>query len=84
MSDEQTTPAAPGVNVDGNTLPDGEQPRSSVVIARGPHDDPERGIYEGDAMIVAAHAPEKRSPNQDAALEQAFVEGRLPEEDRRA
>lgn len=27
---------------------------------------------------------DRRSPDQDAAIEQAFVEGKLPEEDRRA
>lgn len=84
MSEDRKTPAAPGVHVDGTTIADGEQPRSQVVIARGPHDDPEKGIYEGDAQIVEAHKPEKRSPDQPAAMADAFVAGRLPTKDRRA
>jgi hypothetical protein len=74
---------APGVHVDGNTMPEGEQPRSQVVIARGPHDDPDKGIYEGDAQIVEAHKPEKRAADQPAAMAEAFVEGTLPTKDRR-
>lgn len=83
MNKDQQTPAAPGVHVDGNTLFEGDQPRSRTVIARGPHDDAERGIYEGDAQIVEAHKPERRAPDQQEAMAEAFVEGTLPKKDRR-
>jgi hypothetical protein len=83
MSEDQKTPAAPGVHVDATTLPEGEQPRSRTVIARGPHDDAERGIYEGDAQIVEAHKPERRAADQPDAMAEAFVEGKLPTKDRR-
>ena len=36
------------------------------------------------AAVDAVPVEEKRAPDQDAAIEQAFVEAKLPEEDRRA
>ena len=54
----------PGIAVGSRTAAGHEQPREQVVIARGPHDQPEKGVIEGDAMAVAAHArtPEGEAP----------------------
>lgn len=39
--------------------------------------------YAPDGSVIPPEETDRRSPNQDEALEQAFVAAKLPEEDRR-
>ena len=44
---------------------------------------PDAIVVDGAVVEVDPIAEERRAPDQDAAIETAFVEGALPEEDRR-
>ena len=66
-----------GVAVESTTLP-GDQRRANVVIARGPQDQPERGIYEGEAMIVSAHRDEGQEPPLDVRTHGAVADAPTP------